>query len=77
MKHLRFALALLLAACTSSVKVGPETVAGLTPVGTARRRRAVSTLCGGNGLTVFYGMAKPVRAQTSRLRRLPCIALKA
>jgi streptogramin lyase len=23
---------------------------------------AVSTLCGGNGLTVFYGMAKPVRA---------------
>lgn len=22
---------------------------------------AVSTRCGGNGLTVFYGMAKPVR----------------
>lgn len=22
---------------------------------------AQSTLCGGNGLTVFYGMAKPVR----------------
>jgi hypothetical protein len=25
-------------------------------------REASSTLCGGNGLTVFYGMAKPVRA---------------
>ncbi len=25
-------------------------------------REAHSTLCGGNGLTVFYGMAKPVRA---------------
>jgi hypothetical protein len=23
---------------------------------------ATSTLCGGDGLTVFYGMAKPVRA---------------
>jgi hypothetical protein len=23
---------------------------------------AHSTLCGGNGLTIFYGMAKPVRA---------------
>jgi hypothetical protein len=25
-------------------------------------KEAASTLCGGNGLTVFYGMAKPVRA---------------
>jgi hypothetical protein len=25
-------------------------------------KEASSTLCGGNGLTVFYGMAKPVRA---------------
>jgi hypothetical protein len=24
--------------------------------------KATSTVCGGNGLTVFYGMAKPVRA---------------
>lgn len=23
---------------------------------------AVSTLCGGQGVTIFYGMAKPVRA---------------
>jgi hypothetical protein len=27
-----------------------------------KERRAQSTRCGGNGFTVFYGMAKPVRA---------------
>jgi hypothetical protein len=28
----------------------------------AKGGEAVSTQCGGDGLTVFYGMAKPVRA---------------
>jgi len=30
---------------------------------------AMSTRCGGNGLTVFYGMAKHVRAPQIRLAR--------
>ena len=34
LKYLGLALALLMAACTSSVKLGPQSVAGLTPDGT-------------------------------------------
>jgi hypothetical protein len=34
---------------------------------------AHSTLCGGNGLTVFYGMAKPVRAPQIGGRHAPLI----
>ena len=37
---------------TSNLKVG----SGLAPI------RALSTRCGGQGVTIFFGMAKPVRA---------------
>jgi hypothetical protein len=32
---------------------------------------ALSTLCGGQGVTIFYGMAKPVRAPQIRPARAP------
>lgn len=56
-------LALLLAACTSSVRLGPETVAGLTPDGTIDMSQVqvayIGSGGGGTGTLFYRGRAYP------------------
>jgi hypothetical protein len=44
---------------------------GEAPLVAPYASEAHSTLCGGNGLTVLYGMAKPVRAPQIGPARAP------
>ena len=59
MKYLGLALASLLVACTSSVKLGPQTVAGLTPDGTVDMNEVqaafVGSAGGGTGILYYQG----------------------
>ena len=60
MKYFGLALALLLAACTSSVKLGPQSVAGLTPDGTVDMNEVqaafVGSAGGGTGTLYYQGI---------------------
>ena len=49
MRYFGLALALLLAACTSSMKLGPQTVAGLTPDGTVDMNEVQAAFIGSAG----------------------------
>ena len=61
MKYLGLALALLLAACTSSIKLGPQAVAGLTPDGTVDMNEVqaafIGSAGGGTGTLYYQGGA--------------------
>jgi hypothetical protein len=69
MANRRLALAVLtglllsFTACTSSLKVGPETVAGLAPSGTVDMNQVqaafIGSAGGGNGTLYFQGQAYP------------------
>jgi hypothetical protein len=54
---------ILLAACSSSVKVGPEAVAGLTPDGTVTMNQVQAAFIGsgggGSGTLFFHGRSYP------------------
>ena len=56
MKYLGLTLVVLLAACTSSVQLGPQTVAGLTPDGTVDMNEVQAAFIGsaGGGTGTFY-----------------------
>lgn len=58
---------ILLAACSSSVKVGPEAVAGLTPDGTVTMNQVQAAFIGsgGGGSGSYFSAAGPI------LLRLP------
>jgi hypothetical protein len=59
------ALLTLLAACQSSVKLGPEAVAGLTPDGTVQMDQVqvayIGSAGGGNGTLYYRGGAYPFK----------------
>ena len=61
MKFLGFVVALLLAACTSSLKLGPQAVAGLTPDGTVNMNEVqaafIGSAGGGTGTLYYQGGA--------------------
>ena len=60
MRYFGLALALLLAACTSSMKLGPQTVAGLTPDGTVDMNEVqaafIGSAGGGTGTLYYQGV---------------------
>ena len=60
MKYLGLAFVSLLVACTSSVKLGPQTVAGLTPDGTVDMNEVqaafIGSAGGGTGTLYYQGI---------------------
>ena len=60
MRYFGLALALLLAACASSMKLGPQTVAGLTPDGTVDMNEVqaafIGSAGGGTGTLYYQGI---------------------
>ena len=65
MKYFGLALALLLAACTSSVKLGPQTVAGLAPDGTVDMNEVQAAFIGSAGAAPGLSITKGFRMHSA------------